>query len=105
MFDDKGNDTGSEWKDAGKGSFKITRDEDSTKQRILIRDLLGRLSLNCYFYKEMKFDKFMKKDKAVGLRFMAPSGKGEVKSLLVKMKPEDVDKTLELLKAAVQAIQ
>ena len=89
-----------EWKDAGKGTFKITKESDSHKQRILIRDGMGKLALNCYFYKGMKFDKT-----ANSIKFLAPVGeKGELKMLLIKLKPEDVEKTLEALNKGVNSL-
>jgi len=90
-----------EWKDAGKGTLKISKEKDTGKQRILIRDPMGKLSLNCYFYPGMKFDKLSKKS----IKFLAPSGpNGELRALQVTLKPENIDQALDMLQKGEKSV-
>ena len=102
-----------EWKDAGKGSLRIIQEADGKqKQRILIRDAMGKIALNSYFLPGMKFDVMGKKKD--GIRFMAAHGENdkdgttvkqaELVSLMVKLKPEDVNPTLKMFNAGVASL-
>ena len=93
-----------EWRDAGKGTLRITKEIDGKrKQRILVRDSMGKISLNCYFLPGMKFDIMGKKKD--GIRFMAACGENsELKSLMVKLKPDDVNITLNKFNAGVASV-
>eukprot|EP01034_Spumella_vulgaris_P031405 gene31405-38787_t len=48
---------GNEWKDTGKGSFRVTRSADTNKQRMLVRNPIGKLTFNAGFYKGMQIEK------------------------------------------------
>ena len=90
----------SEWKDAGKGSFRVTRDPETRKTRMLIRNTLGKVALNSSFYKGMAFQQAGN----AAIRFAAVAGDdGKLQSLMLKLKPTDVTKTLEMLTAQVAA--
>ena len=64
---------------------------------------MGKISLNCYFLPGMKFDIMGKKKD--GIRFMAACGENsELKSLMVKLKPDDVNVTLQKFNAGVASV-
>ena len=91
----------SEWKDAGKGSFRVTRDPETRKTRMLIRNTLGKVALNSSFYKGMAFQQAGN----AAIRFAAVAGDdGKLQSLMLKLKPADVAKTLEMLIAQIAAL-
>ena len=91
-----------EWKDVGKGSLKVTRDPDTKKTRMLVRNAMGKVSLNVAFYKGMSFTK----TGAAGIRFAAVYGNedNKLQSLLMKLKPADVAATLALLENQVSSL-
>ena len=94
-----------EWRDVGKGTLRITQELDGKqKQRILIRDPMGKITLNCYFLPGMKFDIMGKKKD--GIRFIAAVGeKGdELMSMMVKLKPEDINSTLKKFNDGVASV-
>ena len=107
-------DEGTEWLDCGKGNASIVRDTDSGKKRIIVRNQMGNILVNAYFFKQQKFT-LTKNSKGVpnGVKFMAvvevQEGKDEAKmkprTFLVKFKPEDVVTMHEKLSAVVQALQ
>lgn len=84
-----------EWKDIGKGTFRLTSDP-SQKKRMLVRNTMGRITFNAAFYKNMKIDKVKG-----GLRFnafvsvvtdvKAGTAVTELKSFMIKLKEGDVD--------------
>lgn len=87
-----------EWKDAGKGKFRVTNDKSSGKKRILLRNLTGKIMLNAFFYPKMTFTKLGKN----GIRFMlAMDGGSELKMLMIKTKVEVHDKTITFLQSCV----
>ena len=57
-----------EWKDIGLGSFRITKDvtaaSTNKKKRMLVRNPIGKITLNAGFFSKMKIEKVKK-----GLRF------------------------------------
>lgn len=46
-----------EWKDMGKGNFRVSLNMDTNKPKMTIRNLTGKIMFNAGFYKEMKFEK------------------------------------------------
>jgi len=85
---------GNEWKESGKGTLRITKDIETKKRRILIRNVMGKVTLNSPFYKGMKFEKMGKN----GIRFTAVAGaNSELKTVMTRLKVEDVDSTLKSL--------
>jgi hypothetical protein len=83
--------TDAEWKDLGKGSFRLTKDPATDKKRLLVRNTLGKITLNAAFYKTMKIEQVKG-----GLKFLAvvaqandPS-KTELKSFMIKFKEADI---------------
>ncbi len=50
-----------EWKESGKGTLRVTKDPDTGKQRILVRELtMGKVTLNAAFFSAMSFTKIGK---------------------------------------------
>lgn len=103
-----------EWKDTGKGSFRVTRDRITNKQRMLVRNPIGKLTFNAGFYQGMKFDRVKN-----AIRFSAfvvidepvigggPAAKPvpELKGFMVKLKDSDVESVLSKLEAGVAACE
>lgn len=89
-----------EWKDVGKGSLRITKDPDNGKQRILVRNELGKPTLNCNLIAGMKFER-----KKNGIYFVAPlvdnAGKVDFTKVLIKLNSEEIDPALSKLEAGV----
>ena len=88
-----------EWKDMGKGSFRVTRDPITKKQRILIRNTMGRITFNAGFFKAMEF-----KNSGKGIRFSAVVDATGLKNFNVKFKTEDIPKTIQVLENAVKSL-
>lgn len=98
-----------EWKDLGKGSFRLTRDPASGKKRMLVRNTLGRITFNAGFYKNMKIERSKQ-----GLQLMAlvavvkdvKEGRTEteMKNFLIKLKDTDIDPVRAQLEAAVKEL-
>jgi hypothetical protein len=85
----------SEWKDLGKNLLRITKDINTSKQRILIRNSLGKILVNCFFMKDMKFERIKN-----SIKFFAyvtdDQGTG-LRNYLIKLKNDDVESTLQVL--------
>ncbi len=105
---------GNEWKDTGKGSFRVTKAADSNKQRMLVRNPIGKLTFNAGFYKGMKIEKvkggvkfnaFVVTDEPSigGAAPVAP--KPELKGFMVKLKEENVAKAMTILEAGVASCE
>jgi hypothetical protein len=86
-----------EWGDLGKGSLRITRSPDSGKERILIRNEVGKPLVNAYFFKDMKFDVVKN-----SIKFFAvvaeDSGFKGIRNFLVKVNADTVTETVAILK-------
>ena len=98
-----------EWKDVGKGSFRITHDPNTKCVRMLVREkTMGKVTLNCTFFSSQRFEK---KDKGY-IQFCAvvidpdPSEEDKGKDLpklhtfMMRTKVEDTDKTIAALVSA-----
>lgn len=99
-----------EWKDTGKGTFRITRDPATQKQRMLVRNQVGRINFNAGFYKAMKIERVQKRLKfaalvAVEETSLNSEGKAgvrtEMKNFMIQVKPEDLDATQKKMEAGV----
>lgn len=99
-----------EWKDTGKGTLRITKPPDSIKQRMLIRNPIGKIIFNANFYKTMKIDRVKG-----GLRFSAfvavettvnskIETSTELKNFMIKLKGTDVDKTAAKMEEAISSL-
>jgi hypothetical protein len=103
-------DDGTDWLDCGKGNMSIARDTDTSKKRIIVRNQMGNILVNAYFFRQQNFEKHLNRAGiAKGVKFMAVvevdvgGGKMEMKprTYIVKLKTEDVEDTLSKLLAAV----
>jgi hypothetical protein len=108
-----------EWKDMGKGKFRVTRDPLTKKQRMLIRNDVGRTIFNAAFFKAMEF-----KCTNNGIRFSAVTeglkttiiddGNGNsntitepetsLKNFMIKLNKDEVTKNTQLLENIVKSL-
>lgn len=87
-----------EWKDVGKGKFRVTQPKGSDKKRILLRNLTGKIVLNAFFYPKMTFTKLGNK----GIRFLlSTDGSSDLKMLMIKTKTENLENTMKILQSCV----
>jgi hypothetical protein len=90
-----------EWKDTGKGTFRVTMDQDTKKRRMLVRNGLGKIIFNAAFFKTMKIER-QKKDR---LSFAAVVDQsGTLNQFALKLKESEVEKALEIMKATIAAL-
>jgi hypothetical protein len=84
-----------EWKDIGKGTLRVTRDttQPSAKKRILIRNNMGKISLNANIFKGMG----VKQSGKNGIQFFVPDETSTIHLYLIKVKPEDLERTLNFI--------
>jgi len=88
-----------EWKDMGKGTFRITKTVDTGKHRMLMRSLTGKIMFNASFYYSMKFDKIKG-----GIKFNAfvvdeqsKDSTPELQMFIVKVKESEISKLYDKL--------
>lgn len=107
-----------EWRDTGKGTFRITRSADTRKQRMLVRNIIGKIIFNASFYKEMTL--IVQEGKTSGIKFSAVVAeeetvkddkgvsstrvKTEMKSFMLKFKPTDLAGAAEKMRAGVASV-
>jgi len=94
-----------EWKRYGVGVLRLYRHKTTSKQRMVIRNELGKVQFNVGVSKGMKFEKKIKsgkKGKAAFVKFCAIEdvNKG-LESFMLQVKPESVEKLHEALEAMV----
>lgn len=84
-----------EWKDIGKGTLRVTCDpsQPSSKKRILIRNNLGKISLNTNIWKGMS----IKQSGKNGIQFYVPDESKTIQLFLIKVKPEELQKTFNFI--------
>jgi hypothetical protein len=85
-----------EWKESGKGTLSLTKEPGASKKRVLIRNTLGKISVNAFVCKGMNFKKSGKN----GIQFMAVNEKGALVAYMAKVKPESVDEAFQVLSKA-----
>jgi hypothetical protein len=94
-----------EWKDSGKGNLRITKDPANQKKRILVRNTMGKITLNTSFYKDMKIDSVKG-----GIKFFAvvanPSDdkKTELKAFMLKLKDVDIQHVKSFLENVIKSL-
>ena len=95
----------SEWKDVGKGSMKVTREKGAAGAvpRILIRNTLGKITLNTNLYKGMKFEKAGKNGVKFTVLEVGSDKKVNLVATIVKCKVDQLDNMLSKLKSFVPA--
>lgn len=91
-------DTGEkEWKESGKGTLRITQEPGIDKKKILVRNTIGKITINSYIFKGMNFRQVGK----TGLQFIAVTdASGDPQSFLVKVKASEIQATVEKFKKA-----
>ena len=89
-----------EWVDIGKGTFSITRCTESGKQRMLVRNLVGKIIFNAAFYSGMKVDKTPKGQLSFGA---VVDTSGTLKNFLLKVNESNIDNVLKLMRSAIAA--
>jgi len=85
-----------EWRESGKGTLRVTREPGSTIKRILIRNSLGKITLNSNICKGMNFKKSGKN----GVQFMAGDDSGKLQAYMAKVKNDVVSDTVDFLSKA-----
>jgi hypothetical protein len=105
-----------EWKDCGKGTLRITMNPESKKQRILARNEMGKITLNCGFRADMKFESKQKGvmfnafvnveesrvDPATNKQIVSFTAK--IRQYLVTLKPSDIPATMDKLNAGIASL-
>lgn len=104
-----------EWKDTGKGTFRITLDPKTQKQRMLVRNQIGRINFNASFFKGMKVEQVQKKikfaafvtveDSTMGADGKAAAPRTEMKNFMIQLKAEDVDATFKKMQSGIASVQ
>lgn len=91
----------SEWRDKGKGSFRLTKDPDTSKKRMLVRNTMGKITFNAAFFKNMKIDRH--KDSLLFSAFVAAdeTSKPDFQRFTLKLKADDVEKVKGLLEKCI----
>jgi hypothetical protein len=102
-----------EWKDMGKGTFRVTKCFENNKQRMLMRNLTGKVMFNAGFHKGIKFERAKNQIKFSAV--VAVDGKGsdgaatsksEMRMFSLKMKAQEdlITTTLAKLNNGAQSV-
>ena len=95
----------SHWKKYGTGVLRLYRHKVTKKQKLVLRNEIGKIQLNLAIGKGMAFTKEVKNGKkgvAAYVRFMAVEDpKKGVENFMLQVKPEDVDKLHSVLEGMV----
>jgi hypothetical protein len=86
-----------EWKDMGKGIFRITRAQDTKKPRMLMRSLTGKIMFNAGFHENISFEKVKGGVKFSAVTAADGSAAGELNLFIVKVKESEVPTAYEKL--------
>ncbi len=94
----------SEWRDKGKGSFRLTKDPLTSKKRMLVRNTMGKITFNAAFFKGMKVDRH--KDSLLFSAFVSPdeSSKPDFQRFTLKLKADDCEKVKLALEKCISEI-
>jgi hypothetical protein len=103
-----------EWKDIGLGSFRITKDASAgginNKKRMLVRNPIGKITLNASFFSKMKIERVKK-----GLRFSVVVAvesskpntsevRTELRSYMLQLSSGDVQTTLTKMEECISEL-
>jgi hypothetical protein len=103
-----------EWKDIGLGSFRITKDASeggtNKKKRMLVRNPIGKITLNASFFSKMKIERVKK-----GLRFSVVVAvesskpnttevRTELRSYMLQLSSGDVQATLNKMEECISEL-
>ena len=98
-FDSGKGDAGKgEWIDVGKGVFRVTKCTESGKQRMLVRNSVGKIIFNAAFYKGMKVEQKSKGMLSFGV---VTDQSGNLRNFLLKVKDVDVEVVLKSMQSAI----
>ena len=102
------NDSGDEWLDCGKGNMSVVQDTDGAKKkRVIVRNQMGNIMVNSYFFKQQKFSELKNKGGVTnGIKFtcmMDVKGEMKMRHFITKLKPEDAPTMLAKCQEAAAA--
>ena len=103
------NDSGDEWLDCGKGNMSVVQDTDGAKKkRVIVRNQMGNIMVNSYFFKQQKFSELKNKGGVTnGIKFtcmMDVKGEMKMRHFITKLKPEDAPTMLAKCQEAAAAV-
>jgi hypothetical protein len=85
-----------EWADLGKNNFLMTKCTETGKERMLVRNSVGKILFNAGYYKGMKVDKNSKGMLSFGV---VTDATGKLRNFMLKVKDPDV--VLDLMNKAI----
>ena len=98
---DKGEDGKGEWIDVGKGNFRVTKCSVTGKQRMLVRNSVGKITFNAAFYKGMNIKRFSKDKLSFGV---VVDDSGLLRNFILKLKDCDIEGVLTAMQAAIGSL-
>ena len=98
----KGDNGKGEWIDVGKGIFRVTKCTESGKQRMLVRNSVGKIIFNAAFYKGMKVDRKSKGMLSFGV---VTDVSGGLRNFLLKVKEADVEVVFGAMQFAISSVR
>jgi Ran-binding protein 1 len=95
-----------EWADLGKGTLRVTKDPDTNKQRITIRNTMGKILVNSYFFKNMNLAPNAAKNTIQfnALVFDPIDNKSSLGNFYVKLRPDDIQATAKALETGKASV-
>ena len=92
-----------EWKDVGKGTLQLTREKakPSSAARLLIRNAVGKILVNCNMYKAMKFEPAGKNGVKFTVLEVNSEGKSVFVTVTVKVRADTLNSVIAKLSAHV----
>ena len=97
----KGDNGKGEWIDVGKGNFRVTKCSLTGKQRMLIRNSVGKITFNAAFYKGMKIGRFSKVMLSFGV---VVDDSGQLRNFMLKLRDCDIEGVLTAMQAAIGSL-
>ena len=97
----KGDNGKGEWVDVGKGNFRVTKDSVTGKQRMLVRNSVGKITFNAAFYKGMKIGRFSKVMLSFGV---VVDDSGQLRNFMLKLKDSEIEGVLTSMQAAINSL-
>ena len=90
-----------EWIDVGKGNFRVTKCSVTGKQRMLVRNSVGKITFNAAFYKGMNIKRFSKDKLSFGV---VVDDSGLLRNFILKLKDCDIEGVLAAMQAAIGSL-
>ena len=85
-----------EWKENGKGVLRVTVEPGKSVKRILIRNTVGKITVNANICKGMNFKKSGKN----GIQFMTVNETGSLTAYMAKVRVESLEESFQFLSKA-----